>query len=223
MFKKSFADILKENLTDDSFKPPPPPPPSPPSKELEPKKNLLSDITEPFLLEIKKFYITVKDIERIYGSRSFYKSLFKEPIKRIFYWCEEDWQGKLFVIYYYKNKYIYVSGYFGSCEVCDGFPQDEESLQRTFRCINVCNDVNDINIHGYNPEYTHPQLVKDFEKFKFKTMKMKKKITLKPVSETPIKVESTTIQEPVKVELNTVEEPVKPSNKKITDWASLFK
>jgi hypothetical protein len=220
MFKKSFADILKENLNDNSFRPPPNP------KLKEPiQKSLFPDITDSFLLEVKKFYITVRNIERIYGSRSFYKSLFKEPIKRIFYWCEEDWQGSLFVIYYYKNKYIYTSGHFGSCEVCDGFPQDEEALQRTFRHIKVCDDVNDIDIHGYNPKFTHPQLVKDFEKFKFKTLKMKKKYIKSTVEITESVNMEKNIEENIEenIEQTITEEEVKQSNKKITDWASLFK
>jgi len=211
MFKKSFAEMLKENLNDDSFKPPPVPPPPRQVKKIFP------DITDEFLLEIKKYYITVKDIERIYGSRSFYKKLFKEPVKRIFYWCEEEWQGSLFVVFQYKNRYIYVNGYFGSCEVCDGFPQDEESLERTFRNIGVCNDINDITL-GYKPEFVNPDLSKDFEKFKNKILKSQNK-----------KLQNT--QKSLNSPTNTVQqtEPkLEPESKRqeskiITSWASLFK
>lgn len=141
---KTFAQVLKENLTKDSFK----------------------SSTKPltFKDEIKKFYI--KDTSDIYGSRDFYKNLFKDPIKMVFYWCEEDWQGSLFVIYSYttqsKQYYIYCDGYFGSCEMCDGFPNTEKSLDSHFNKINICNNINEI-VHG---EYTHPELLIKFKEFK---------------------------------------------------------
>ena len=126
MFKKSFSEVLKDNLNKDSFQPPTPIPPIPHA----PPSPLSKD--DVFKKEIKKFYVNVNDIKKIYGSRSFYKKLFKDPVKMIFYWCEEDWQGSLFVVYHYKNKYIYTKGYFGSCEACDGYPNTEESLLKQF-------------------------------------------------------------------------------------------
>lgn len=235
MFKKTFAEILKENLGDDSFKPPPPAKP-------KPIRKIFGEITDEFLLEIKKYYITVKDIERVYGSRSFYKNLFKEPVKRIFYWCEEDWQGCLFVIFHYKNRYIYVSGYFGSCEVCDAFPQDEESLERAFRNVHVCDNLNDITL-GYNPEFVHPELIKDFEKFKSKMIKTQHKKLQIFQKNQQIKVQNmegdnkqdttqNTIQNNVSktMQENTQENTqdksqntTRVSAKVITSWASLFK
>ena len=231
MFKKSFAETLKENLNDDSFKPPPPPPPS---KQV---KNIFTEIKDEFLLEIKKYYVSVKDIERIYGSRSFYKNLFKEPVKRVFYWCEEDWQGSLFVIFHYKNRYIYVTGYFGSCEVCDAFPQDEDSLERTFRNVHVCDNLNDI-VLGYNPEYVHPELTKDFEKFKNKTIKTQNKklqnlqktqqIKINTVNNTNNTTETNQINVEIKTNTNTntktnTNGTLKETKTHVTSWASLFK
>lgn len=202
MSRKSFAEILKENLTQDSFKPPTPPPPS---KQIF---NIHGDINNPFLLEIKRFFISMANIDKIYGSRNFYKSLFRDQVKRIFYWCEEDFQGSLFVIYYYKNKYIYTRGYFGSCEVCDGFPDTEESLLKEFTGLKISDTIEDIDIHGYNPEFTHPELVKDFEKFKKRQTKklnvQKKDIIVKT--------------NPKEHQIDTS----KPEHK-ITSWASLFK
>lgn len=212
MFKKSFAEILKENLNDDSFKPPPPPPPTP-------KKSLFPEITDPFLLEIKKFFMNVKSIEKIYGSRSYFKSLFREPVKRIFYWCEEDWQGSLFVIFSYKNRYIYTRGYFGSCEVCDGFPQSEEEIERSFRSIQVCDNLEEVNIHGYNPEYTHPDLAKDFEKFKNKMLKLQKKDKRPQIQKS---MQQPRQQQQEQKQLQSSEEDHQPK-KIITNWASLFK
>lgn len=151
MFKKTFADTLKENLTKDSF------------KHTKQHNQILND---PFLCELFKCYISIKDIEKIYNSQNFYKKMFRQPVRLLFYWCEEDWQGRLFVIYSYKHKYIYTNSYFGSCEGCDSFPNTEESLIKKFNSLNICDNINNINIHGYDPKYTNPDLVKNFEKFK---------------------------------------------------------
>ena len=159
MFKKSFAEMLKQNLREDSFKPP--------DKTTSPEKRLPTH-SNPVLDDVYQYYITIKDIEKIYGSRSFYKKLFKEPVKMIFYWCEEEWQGSLFVIYQYKDKFIYTKGCFGSCEVCDAFPDTEETLVNKFNSLQLCDNINDINIHGRYADCTHPDLIKDFEKFKNK-------------------------------------------------------
>jgi len=176
MFKKSFVEVLKENLSQDSFKQPNPPSIAPKLLPSQPSKEYtncdLRGIKDPFLQEIKRFFVSMTDINEIYGSRDFYKNLFKKPIKRIFYWCEEDYQGSILVIYYYKNKYIYTKGSFGSCELCDGFPDTEDALLEEFSDIEVCDKIEDINIHGYNPEFTHPDLVKKFEKFKKKNDKL---------------------------------------------------
>lgn len=213
MFKKTFAEMLKENLNDDAFKPPPPPPPviKKESEHLKQEKiqnrTLFSDETlSPFLLEIKKFFITVKGVEKIYGSRNFHKKMFKAPVKLLFYWCEEDWQGSLFVVYTYKHKYIYSSGGFGSCEVCDGFPQTEEELMRKFRNLYVTDSIQDIELH----QYAHPELIKHFDKFK--TKYVKKKVETKIITE-----KKQTSQETV---ISTIH--VKDNNP-IKTWASLFK
>ena len=193
MFKKSFSEILKENLNEDSFKTPIPIP-----IPLPLPQTLFS--LDPFLLDLKRHYLTVKDVEKIYGSRSFHKKMFKEPVKMAFYWCEEDWQGSLFVVYTYKNKYIYIHGGFGSCEVCDGFPQSEENLIKTFQSLNVTDSIEDILL----PIYTHPDLLKHFDKFKLKISKQQTK-----AQQSILEIQTPEIQTP---EIQT---------KKM--WASLFK
>lgn len=83
--RKSFAEILKENLTEKSF------------KNKQPKLVVpTSLILDPFKKEISDFFINIKDLSRIHSSRTFYAKLFKIPIKISFYWCEEDWQGSIF-------------------------------------------------------------------------------------------------------------------------------
>lgn len=210
MFKKSFAEMLKENLTEDSFKPP--------DKTTFPEKRLLPSHSNPSLEEVYQYYITIKDIEKIYGSRSFYKKLFKEPVKMVFYWCEEDWQGSLFVIYQYKSKYIYVHGGFGSCEICDAFPQTEEELLRQFERLQVCEDITEINIHRRYVDCTHPDLVKDFEKFKNKILKPKRKLT-QNTSKNTTQESNQTIHKEVKREKEQENKEIK----KPVSWASLFK
>jgi hypothetical protein len=200
MFKKTFAEMLKENLNDDSFKPPP----EHSKQENVQNRTLFSDeFLSPFLLEIKKFYLTVKDVGKIYGSRNFHKKMFKEPVKLLFYWCEEDWQGSLFVVYTYKQRYIYSSGAFGSCEVCDGFPQTEEELMRKFRHLKVSDSIQDIELH----QYSHPELIKHFDKFKTKYVKNKniKKVETKIITENKQEQTHVTEQNPIK------------------SWAGLFK
>jgi hypothetical protein len=195
MFKKSFAEILKENLNEESFKPPDP---------INTTINTL--ISDSFMCDLKIYYITVEDIKNIYGSRSFYKKLFKAPVKMIFYWCEEDWQGSLFVIYSFKNKYIYIKGYFGSCEVCDNFPDTEESLEKTFNNLQITDNIDNITLS----DYSHPDLLKNFDKFKNKTLKQKKR----------------TIQQTKIEQLNRDEETTEHNHSEKTkhiSWASLFK
>jgi len=193
MFKKSFVQALKENLTETSFKPPPPPPPRPKLlvKHKERPTLFPEELLDPFLREIKKYYITEEGLKSIYGSRSFYKNLFKEPVKMGFYWCEEDYQGSLFVIYKYENKYIYIHGGFGSCEVCDGFPQSEDSLRKIFRNLEICDNIENIKLS----EYSHPDLVKDFEKY--------------------------ILQNKTSIQKHKLQKEYTPKN--ITNWASLFK
>lgn len=186
MFKKSFAEILKENLNENSFKPP----------------DIPIQTLDPFISELKNYYIKVEDTKNIYGSRSFYKKLFKTPIKMLFYWCEEDWQGSLFVIYSYKNKYIYISGYFGSCELCDSFPDTENDLERTFNNLQITEDFSSIKLS----EYSHPELIKNFDKFKNKYLK-KKNINIENVEQTE----------------NTTSMSLESIKKKPESWASLFK
>jgi hypothetical protein len=209
MFKKSFAEMLKENLLEDSFKPPTPPPPTRFMTKETKDASLLS--TDPFLIEIKRHYLTVKDVEKIYGSRSFHKKLFKEPVNLVFYWCEEDWQGSLFVVYSYKNKYIYINGGFGSCEVCDGFPQSEDSLMRKFNSLNVSDSIANILL----PTYAHPELLKHFDKFKLKVSKQK--TTQKTPQKTTLKIISQIVYTP------TPESQPQTQKKNISSWASLFK
>ena len=232
MFKKSFAEMLKQNLTEDSFKPP-----DTTSPEKQPPSH-----SNPVLDDVYQYYITINDIEKIYGSRSFYKKLFKEPVKMIFYWCEEDWQGILFVIYQYKDKFIYTRGSFGSCEVCDAFPDTEETLVNKFNSLQLCNNINDINIHGRYSDCTHPDLIKDFEKFKNKILKQNKKSTTQshkkstPQQPTTQPQQPTTQpqqqqqpQQPTTQPQQPTTQPQQPTtqvqlkqNKPIT-WASLFK
>jgi hypothetical protein len=215
MFKKSFAEMLKENLGEESFKPPTPPPPI---RFIKKETSFLS--TDPFLLEIKRHYLTVKDVEKIYGSRSFHKKLFKEPVKMVFYWCEEDWQGSLFVVYSYKNKYIYINGGFGSCEVCDRFPQSEESLIKTFQSLNVSDSIENISFSTY----AHPELLKHFDKFKLKVSKQYQKTPQNPTQKTTPQIINQNKEIKI-VDTLTPQPDFQPKiqKRKISSWASLFK
>lgn len=153
--RKSFAEILKENLTEKSF------------KNKQPKLVVpTSLILDPFKKEISDFFINIKDLSRIHSSRTFYAKLFKIPIKISFYWCEEDWQGSIFTVYEYNDKFISVKEEFGSCDYCYELPDSQERLDKIFSHLVINENINDINIHGNHPEYTHPELMGKFNTWK---------------------------------------------------------
>lgn len=173
--RKSFAQVLKENLTEKSFKNKPKLKPKPPVPKLQHKKiTTCEEISDPFKKEIHEFFIGIKDLSKIHSSRSFYAKLFKKPIKIAFYWCEEDWQGSIFAVYEYNEKFISVEGGYGSCEICDAFisydeePREhsEDMLNNVFSHLTINENIDDINIHGNYPEYTHPELISKFQNWK---------------------------------------------------------
>jgi len=184
--RKSFAEILKENLNSESFKPPPKSPKQKTieRKTIERKTNLLTD---PYKKKIYDYFIGIKELSKIHSSRTFYAKLFKNPVKTSFYWCEEDWQGSIFAVYEYSEKFISVTGGFGSCELCDGLPDSQERLDKIFSHLTVNENINDINIHGNHPEYTHPELVTKFNNWK-KLLRPNDEIEEKEV-EVEVKVE----------------------------------
>jgi hypothetical protein len=170
MFKKSFSEILQLNLNSTvQFKIKPPEPPEP-SEPPEPPEYTINS-TDQYILELYDLFLKEYQLKYIYGSRSFYKKLFKKPVEKLFYWCEDEWQGQQFVIYKYKNKYIYAYANFGSCEGCDYYPYNTDLLNKSFNSLNICNDIDNINIHKSKPEYTHPEFIKEFNKFKIKCKK----------------------------------------------------
>ena len=148
--KKSFAQVLQKDLTEKSFKNKPLKRPKPPIK------------LDFFKQEIYEYFINFKDLSKIHSSRIFYAKLFKDPVKICFYWCEEDWQGSIFTVYEYNNKFISIRSCFGSCEVCDVLPNSQEKLDNIFYNLIISNSISDINIHGINLKYTHPDLIFNF-------------------------------------------------------------
>jgi hypothetical protein len=159
MFKKSFSEILQLNLDPTiQFK-------------IKPPDTIQQTVYNEYTLELYNLFLKESELKNIYGSRTFYKKLFKKPVEKLFYWCEDDLQGQLFVIYKYKNKYIYISANFGSCEVCDFYPYNSELLNKSFNSLIICNNIDNINIHIKDSKYTHTELVKLFNKFKIKYKK----------------------------------------------------
>lgn len=171
--QKSFARVLQENLTENSFKNKPKPPV--PKKITSCEK--IFDMSDPFKKELYNYYITLKDLSKIHSFKSFYAKLFKKPIKIAFYWCEEDWQGEIFAIYEYPDnsdnsdeysgKFISIRG--GSCSGCDAFitynphEHSQDMLNKVFSQLIIYENIDEINVHGYSPEYTHPELISKFE------------------------------------------------------------
>jgi hypothetical protein len=210
--RRSFAEILKENLNSKSFKPPP--------KSLIQKiEQKIMDqqttsplkLTDPYQKEIYNYFIGIKELSKIHSSRTFYAKLFKIPVKISFYWCEEDWQGSIFAVYEYSGKFISVKGGFGSCEVCDGLPDSQEKLNKIFSHLMFNENINDINIHGNHPEYTHPELVSKFNTWKGNY------ITLRQI-EVDIEIKETIKETVKKTVKETVKEPIKEMKK---TWADI--
>lgn len=80
------------------------------------------------------------------NSCSVYSNLFYEPVERIFYWREEDWQGSLFVVYRLRIQdsadcYAYVMGYFGSCSGCDYIEGTKHAHELNLKVKNIFNDI----------------------------------------------------------------------------------
>lgn len=173
---KTFAEILKENI-DKRF-----------IYTLKPRR------LTPFQKEIKQFFVNENDLEEIHGSRLFYSKLFKYPVKSVFYWCEEDWQGSIFVIYKYHwsgvDYFICCNGSFGSCEISDGYLNDNKSLDYIFNNLKIVNKIDDITFSDFN----HPNLKIAFDNFKLKVNEeqdqVKVKIDIEPALEVVLKVKT---------------------------------
>ena len=133
MLIKTFAEVLKNNLANNQT-------------EMAQNRLDLNCLLDPFLMEIKPYYITLEKMPYIYDSIFFHQAMFNSPVELVFFWREEDYQGEIFAVYKYKNKYIYIKGQHGSCELCDKFPRTEEELMRTFRSLKVTDNVDEIQV-----------------------------------------------------------------------------
>lgn len=201
--RKSFVEVLKENLSSESFKP----------LKLPKQKSHLNILLDPYKKEIYDYFICLKEVSKVHSSKRFYAKLFRDPVKISFYWCEEDWQGSIFAIYEHDGKFISVNGGFGSCSGCDAFITDseeirdhsQERLDKIFSRLIINENINDINIHGNHREYTHPELVSKFNIW------IKNKIEIKPEIKSEIKHE-------VKPEIKP---EIKLSNKIVKSWADI--
>lgn len=198
--RKSFVEVLKENLNSKSFKPL-----KLPKQKTNSHLNILPD---PYQKEIYDYFICAKEVSKIHSSKRLYAKLFRDPVKISFYWCEEDWQGSIFAVYEYNSKFISVNGAFGSCSVCDPFINDgevdchsQEKLNRVFSHLTINENINDINIHGNHPEYTHPELVSKFNIW------IKNKLEIKPEIKPEIKLE--------------IKPEIKLANKIVKSWVDI--
>ena len=165
---KTFAEILKENIDKDFI------------YKLKPKKLTILE------KEIKDFFVNNDDIKKIHGSRLFYSKLFKYPVESVFYWCEEDWYGSIFVIYKYLDNFIYSDGYFGSCEICENYTKDNDSLDNIFNNFKIVTNLDDITF----THFTNKNLKISFENFKKELKENQNSITLEDKVEDKVEVKS---------------------------------
>jgi len=137
------------------------------------EKNKLGCDQEDMKRDLEK-YLNIPKFE--YGSpgaKHVYKHMFTAPIKMIFSWEEEDWQGTVYVIYEYvlnnKPYYIEVNGHFGSCGGCDPFmdADNEQYKDRIIKALktecNVYTSLSRIPIR----KYIHPELKQKISQLKY--------------------------------------------------------
>jgi len=125
--------------------------------------------------ELKKYIKPIiSGFSKFYGyennSIEIYNNFFTEPVKCIFSWIEDDWQGTIVCVYTYKNYYVYLRGDFGSCSGCDYFEGSSEveiadKLLKIFENIKIYKPENFIKIKENFTEYTHPDLIKKWDSF----------------------------------------------------------
>ena len=126
---------------------------------------------------LKKYETMVPDVSYIeptyfsgMNSIEVFKVLFEPPVKLIFYWGEDDYQGSLFVVYQMDNVFFYIESRFGSCGGCDAFEacisiiECNNEIESTFNEGQVCTDLNVIEFG----KYSHPELISSWNAFKTK-------------------------------------------------------
>ena len=143
-------------------------------KELYMKETNKMGCDQQEMKRIIEKYLNIKEFE--YGSpcaKHVYKHMFKEPIKRIFEWEEEAWQGTIYVLYEYVRKsktyFIEIYGHFGSCGGCDPFmdADNEQYKERIMKALktecNIYTSLSNIPIR----KYIHPELKQKLLQFKY--------------------------------------------------------
>lgn len=124
-------------------------------------------VSEEYLQQLKTYLIeySENDIDHSFGfkysSKGVYRNLFKPPVKRIFYACEDFYSGDIMVIFEYKNIYIVSYGNFGSCCVCDtwesitNFSEIKRGLEEIFARLEYYNSLDEISIKNYCSDDIH--------------------------------------------------------------------
>lgn len=127
-----------------------------------------------FQIELRKCMnmYTEKDFDDTYGffgsGRSIYYNLFKEPVKRLYYYSEEFYSGSIIVLYEYKGVYIVVYGSFGSCHVCDSWEginnlqELRSELETVFARMEYYNSIDEIRVHTFYSD----EIRSNFNEFK---------------------------------------------------------
>ncbi len=120
---------------------------------------------------IENLYNIKKELEKFvnYSSennRSVY-NLFKEPIKKIFEWVDDN---EIVVIYSYKNYAVYVKDYYGTCSLCEGyFHRDTDKNEYTKKLYEnsiVFSSFNEARRTILKDKYIHPMLKESLLKTK---------------------------------------------------------
>lgn len=95
------------------------------------------------------------------------QNFFEGPVEKLFVWEEEDYHGNIIVIYKYKEYYVFILDYFGSCGVCDTFKECgtlSEVNDKVIKLFNTCQIYEKLS--EFTLEYPHPEFIEAFNKFK---------------------------------------------------------
>ncbi len=130
---------------------------------IENKKLAHSELKKENLMKMENLYNVKKELLPFVNypsenNRSVY-NLFKEPIKKIFEWVDDN---EIVVIYSYKNYAVYVKDYYGTCSLCEGyFHRDTDKNEYTKKLYEnsiVFSSFNEARRTILKDKYIHPML-----------------------------------------------------------------
>jgi hypothetical protein len=120
--------------------------------------------------EAKRFLIDHQAPQRPLFSNSdkisIHENMFTEPIEKIFFWIEEDYQGDGFVVYHFGDNYLFAYFCYGSCDQCS-----EEAGSTPIECFDNLLVSQELSMNmlevafSKDLQFVDPDLVEEFKKY----------------------------------------------------------